>query len=129
MQPSNGSPLPHVPQMKRILPGLAELCESPHPLLETIDVGGLNLMCALGLPGAEALDIAGCCEWLDEAAQAVNYETRRHWYRFEQSPEDFRRSPGYFCCFYLLQVLQEELGVQYNPARVRDPTFQDPKCF
>jgi hypothetical protein len=29
----------------------------------------------------------------------------------------------------MLQVLQEEFGVKYNPARIRDSSFQDPKCF
>jgi hypothetical protein len=41
----------------------------------------------------------------------------------------FHHSPGYFCCYYLLQVLQEDCGVKYNLARVLDPDFQNPNCW
>jgi hypothetical protein len=108
---------------------LADVCESPQTLLETLDIGALNLMCALGLPGAENIDPPRCQAWMDDAASWADFQTRRHWYRFANSPGTYRDSPGYFCCYHLLQVLQEEFRVRYNPARVRDPTFQDPRCI
>jgi tetratricopeptide (TPR) repeat protein len=67
--------------------------------------------------------------WLDEAGERVHFDTRRHWYRFTESPSVYNNSAAYFCCYFLLQTLQEELGVRYNPARVHDAKFQDPKCF
>ncbi len=84
---------------------------------ETRDIGTVNLMCALGLPGAENIDAAKYHRWLDDAARAVEFDTKRHWYRFMGWPGAYRNSLGYFCCSFLLQVLQEDFNVRYNPAR------------
>jgi len=110
-------------------PALSEVCANPDAFIERLDVGALNLICASGLPGAENLDLAKCLDWLDEAARQVEFQTRRHWYRFIDSPDSYHNSPGYFCCYFLLQVLQEEFQVRYNPARIKDPKFQDIRCI
>jgi hypothetical protein len=101
----------------------------PAEAIDGYDLAALNLRCAQGLPGAEDLDEGRLLNWLDQAARQVHFETRRHWYRFTDSPGTYNYSAGYFCCYFLLQMLQEELGVRYNPARIRDSTFQDPKCL
>lgn len=106
------------------LPPLVQLCQSPDDFLDKLDVATLNLMCATGLPGSENIDVPKMLDWLDEAARKVEFETRRHWYRFTASPGTYNNSPGYFCCYFLLQVLQEDCGVKYNPERATDPTWQ-----
>ena len=103
------------------LPTLAQFFNSPASHLATLDVDALNIMCAAGLPRAEKVEPARLLNWLDDAAHQVGLETRRHWYRFDRSPGMYKNSPGYFCCYFLLQVLQEDFRVRYNPARVRDP--------
>jgi tetratricopeptide (TPR) repeat protein len=108
---------------------LAEFIQCPLEAVEGYDVAALNLRCAQGLPGAEGLDEGRMLGWLDQAAQRVQFETRRHWYRFNGAPSTYNNSTAYFCCYFLLQVLQEDVGIRYNPARVRDRKFQDPKCF
>ena len=108
---------------------LAEFIRCPLEAIDGYDVAALNLRCAQGLPGAEDLDEGRMLGWLDQAAERVKFETRRHWYRFNQAPSTYNTSAAYFCCYFLLQTLQEDLGVRYNPARIRDPKFQDPKCF
>ena len=108
---------------------LAEFIRCPLEAIEGYDVAALNLRCAQGLPGAEELDEGRMLGWLDQAAQTVQFETRRHWYRFNEAPSTYNNSAAYFCCYFLLQTLQEDLGVRYNPARIRDSKFQDPKCF
>jgi hypothetical protein len=108
---------------------LAEFMRCPAAAIEAYDVAALNLRCAQGLPGAEELDEGRMLNWLDQAARIVEFETRRHWYRFTESPDSYNTSAAYFCCYFLLQTLQEDLGVRYNPARIRDRRFQDPKCF
>jgi hypothetical protein len=108
---------------------LAEFIRVPAEAIDGYDVATLNLRCAQGLPGAEDLDEGRLLDWLDQAARLVDFETRRHWYRFTDSPGTYNNSAAYFCCYFLLQTLQEELGVRYNPARIRDTRFQDPKCF
>ncbi len=117
------------PKAAFTLPSLAQVCQSPQDFLGTLDVAALNLMCAGGLPHADNLDIPKLLEWLEKAAEQVEYETRRHWYRFSESPQQYLNSPGYFCCYYLLQVLQEDFKVRYNPARIVDEDFQNPKCL
>jgi hypothetical protein len=109
------------------LPSLAALCSLGEDDLSRIDVAVFNLLSATGLPGAENLDIARLLDWLDDAAERVSLETRRHWYRFLHSPATYKDSPAYYCCYFLLQVLQEDFGVKYNPARAVDPSFQDPR--
>lgn len=118
-----------VNRTRPVLPMLGEICASPEDSLDALDIAALNLMCAAGLPGAEQLEFGKLFDWLDGAARKVDFETRRHWYRFIASPEIYHNSPGYFCCYFLLQVLQEEFGVKYNPARAMDSNFQDPKCL
>jgi tetratricopeptide (TPR) repeat protein len=114
---------------KKAMPTLAQVCRSPSDYLGKLDIAALNLMCAAGLPHAENLDVARLLHWIDKAAEKVEFDTHRHCYRFGSSPETYRNSPGYYCCYFLLQTLQEDFGVRYNPARINDPTFQDPKCL
>ena len=108
---------------------LAEFIQCPPESIDGYDVAALNLRCAQGLPGAEDLDEVRMLVWIDQAAQRAQLETRRHWYRFDEAPSTYKNSPAYFCCYFLLQVLQEDLGVGYNPARIRDGRFQDPGCL
>ncbi len=111
------------------LPTLAELCERPDDLLGTLDVGIVNLLCASGLPEAENLDLERYLTWLDEAARQVDLSIRRHTHRLHNFPTIYNNSPGYFCCYHLVQTLQEDLGVRYNPARITDSEFQNPLCL
>ena len=108
---------------------LAELCEAPAEFLEAADVGAVNLICAIGLPGAEAIDLDRYLTWLADAARRVDLSIRRHTHRFNNTPSLYQNSPGYFRCYHLLQTLQEDLGVRYNPARVTDADFQMPQCI
>jgi hypothetical protein len=93
------------------------------------DVGAANLAAAIGLRGAEGLDIPNALDWLDSSAKQVHLETLRHAYQFRDHPEDFENSPAYFCMLVMVTVLRQQFGVRYNPARIRDPSFQDPNCF
>jgi hypothetical protein len=120
---------PARPRAERRHSTLQDVCNSPDLFLRRLDIAELNLLCASGLPGAEEINLDQTQTWLAKAARRVDYETRRHMYRFLATPASYNDSPGYFCCYFLLQVLQEDFGVKYNPARVRDPTFQDPKCL
>jgi len=101
-----------------------------HPLtdeeLTEILVAELNLACAVGLPGAENLDIDGLLAKLAHWADEVFHQTRSNWHRFLANPAEYENSPAYFRMLVLITVLQRDLGVRYNPARVNDLNFQDP---
>ena len=84
--------------------------------LASCDIAELNLTLALGLPGAESLDVPACLETLDAWAELVRLETAHCWPRFLNSPTEFDHSPRQFRMLVLVTVLQRDLGVRYNPA-------------
>ncbi len=59
--------------------------------------------------------------------QALFAEPRLH-LRLETA-ETYHNSRTYFRCSFLLQVLQEDFGVKYNPKRATDSDFQNAACM
>ena len=80
-----------------------------------------------GFPCAEGLDESRLLGWLDQAAQRVQVETRRHWYRLMQPRAHITAS--LFLLLFPAASSEEDLGVRYNPGGFVDTKFQDPKCF
>ncbi len=116
-----------------LIPSWSHLCDrQDEKALASEDVVLLNLAAAQGLPGTEAIDVLQYLDKLDDWADRVRIETLRHMYRFDpqcqQPPSEYSygNSLGRFCCYLLLQVLQEDCGVVYNPDRKFDPDFHDP---
>lgn len=95
--------------------------------LEKQDLALLNLRCAEGLPGSEDLDVAKCLKTLDRWASKVHFETERHFYKYQQSPEKYEDSEGYYRMMMLITVVQQGFGVQYNPERIREVDFTKSK--
>lgn len=93
------------------------------------DLAEWNLRLAKDLPGGEKLDVPQLLEKIDEWADLVRRETEQHYYSFIHAPAHYENSQGYFCVLVLITVLERDLGVGYNPARVRDEKFQDPYCI
>jgi hypothetical protein len=91
--------------------------------LASLDIALVNLLCAEGLPGAEKLNVDQCLAELDRWAERVKFETDRHLYKFRQNPGDYENSEGYYRMLMLVTVLQQDLGVHYDPARIRDIDF------
>jgi hypothetical protein len=85
------------------------------------DIAVVNLTCAAGLPGAEHVDIGRCLAVLDGWAAHVGRETDRCAGQFQRDPAAFGNSWGYFRTLMLVTVLHQDLGVYYNPERMRDP--------
>jgi hypothetical protein len=92
------------------------------------DVAMINLRCAEGLPGAEALDLQGCLAQLDQWAAHVRSETERHRYRFKTNPREFEHSEGYFRMLMMAVVVAEDFGVRYNPARIGPVSRANNSC-
>jgi hypothetical protein len=119
------------PSESRVSHSCWDLCELPEVDLAKWDIAALNLAAAQGLPGLDKVDVAACLDRLDDWADRVKLETLRHVYRFDpqtrkpQTEFTYGNSLGRFCCYILLQVLQEDCGVVYNPARKFDPNFGD----
>jgi len=99
--------------------------------LADIDIAEMNLLCAAGLPGAEQFHVDPFGELttrkllakLDDWADRVKSETDRNLHRFRENPGEYKNSEAYFRAMMLVTVLQQDLGVRYNPARIRDVDF------
>ena len=102
------------------------LAMSPDELAK-IDVALMNLLCAKGLPGAEDLDIPAVLKQIDEWANRCLPEIERHLYR-AQDPryaDLFQGSENRVRIYLMVQVLQEDIGIRYNPDRIYTPDFGD----
>ncbi len=118
-----GTPKPIAPTVQKAFT-LEKLLAMTSEQLAEVDIAEMNLLCATGLPGAETLDIAKCMARLDEWATQVRSETERYFYKFRQDPADYENSEGYFRMLSLITVLQRDLGVRYNPDRIREIDFR-----
>ena len=106
---------------------LDELLALPPGKLADVDIAESNLLCAIGLPGAEGLDIDRCLATLDQWAARVAFETHRHFYRLTDPryAQEYHHSEAYMRTSMLLQVLEQDLGVKYNMAAKDDFSFKD----
>ena len=104
------------PKVTRKARGLDELLAMTPEQLAGVDIAEVNLLCATGLPGAEGLDIDHCLATLDKWAARVRAETDRHLYRLHDPrwAKEYRHSESYLRAVFVLQVLQEDLGVKYD---------------
>ncbi|HUU23520.1 MAG TPA: hypothetical protein VM389_13390, partial [Phycisphaerae bacterium] len=87
----------------------------------------MNLLCAVGLPGAEKLDVGHALATLDRWAARVASETDRHLYRVHDPEwaDSYRHSEAYLRATFLVQVLYEDLGVRYNLSARDSFDFDD----
>lgn len=88
--------------------------------LHRLDVGAVNLACAVGLPGADRIDEHRCVGWLDMAADYTGRYTERAFYRFLELPSAYGHSAGYFRVLCLITALQRDLRLRYNAAKIPD---------
>ncbi|MBT3201017.1 MAG: hypothetical protein HN350_14030, partial [Phycisphaerales bacterium] len=104
----------------------ALLAMTPEQLAE-VDIAEMNLLCATGLPGAGNIDIDHCLATLDKWAEQVKSETDRHLYRASDPKwaKYYRNSEAYLRATFLLQVLQEDLGVKYDMSAATNFDFND----
>jgi hypothetical protein len=120
MTQSRGSERASIPTLGEIL------CADPHAFVEKYDdIAAINLACAAGLPGSEALNIARCLRSLDAMAVVVRQKTSHAWHIFDRNPSEFENSKNVFRAIFMLYVLNRQFGVHYNPARIdrSDETF------
>lgn len=106
---------------------LNELLDLPVEQLDQVDIARMNLLCATGLPGAEKLNIEQALATLDRWAERVRFETDRHLYRVNDPryAEHYRHSEAYLRAEFLLQTLQQDLGVKYDMTAADNFAFND----
>jgi hypothetical protein len=102
----------------------------PEAELARLDVAAVNLACATGLPGAERIDVEGCLCTLGYWAGCVGQYTARYLPRFYANPARYENSEAYYRTMALIVVLQRDLGVRYNPAKIpEDVPFDTDDTF
>ncbi|HEX8341453.1 MAG TPA: hypothetical protein VF624_11140 [Tepidisphaeraceae bacterium] len=106
---------------------LLDLLETDPAEIGRKDLGLLNLLCAPGLPGSEALDVPRCLARLDHLAGFCKASVERNLYRFPDDP-DF--APGrphggplgeakWRMCL-LVTNLTRDFGATYDPHVLAD---------
>ena len=95
--------------------------------LADVDIAEMSLLCAVGLPGATGLDMDHCLSTLDRWALRVKFETERHLYRAHDPrwADHYRHNEAYLRAEFLLQVLQQDLGVKYDVTASGNFDFSD----
>lgn len=106
---------------------LDELLSLTPDELARVDLALMNLLCAEGLPGSEWLSIPLILQTLDQWAERVRLETLAYEPRFHRNHAENFNSEADFRMLTLVTVLERDLGVRYNPKRVRDPDFGSSK--
>lgn len=98
--------------------------------LATRDIAEVNLACTAGLPDAGEIDVDRCRERLDYYSRRVQSYTESQMKQFHRKRWDYNNSEGYFRILCMITVLQRDLGVRYNPAKIDDDVPLDTAdCF
>lgn len=83
-----------------------------------IDIAAMNLQCAMGLPGSERIDVAGCLRTIEGWVPVVRRWTEAAYREFFlPHPGQFRNSEAFFRCVALVTALQRHCGVRYDPSK------------
>jgi hypothetical protein len=97
-----------------------KLVRSSEAELRHYPIEAVHLACAVGLPGSERIDHERCDRRIAEMARSVETYTNARLPIFQRQPERFLNSEAYFRALCLITVLQRDMGVVYNPAKI-DP--------
>ncbi len=96
-----GPPAAHAPMPAAQARSLDALLKMTPEELAKVDIAEMNLLCAVGLPDAEGIDIDKCMATLDRWAERVKGETERHLYRltdprYKDHAEHYKHSEARF---------------------------------
>jgi hypothetical protein len=72
----------------------------------------------MGLPGSEKVDLPGCHKKVDFCARQCGKGTEKMLPQFRRSPQEFKHSEAYFRVLCMITILQRDLGIRYNPAKI-----------
>lgn len=106
------------------------LVRLPEEELGRYDIAAVNLACAAGLPGADQIDPDYCLYKLDEWAVCAKDYTARLMPQFRRKPKEYENSEAYFRTLAMITILQRDMGVRYNPAKIpADAPFDTADSF
>jgi hypothetical protein len=88
--------------------------------LASHDLAEINLACAVDLPGTHKVDVGLCRNRLDYWSGTVRRHTERCLPQYWRKRYAYRNSEAYFRTLNLITVLQRDLGIRYDPAKIPD---------
>lgn len=106
-------------------PALNALLALPPEEVGRFDIAALNLTCAVGLPGAEGLDVRRQLATLDTWTAEVERVTSRGARHFRNNLTEFENSEAYWRMLTLTSVLQVRYRVRYHPDRIDEMDWRD----
>ncbi len=95
-----------------------QLVMLPAEQLARQDIAAMSLACAVGVPGAESMDVPACMHRLDFFARRVQQEVNAEWRQFRRNRAEYHNSEAYFVTLILITVLQRDCGIHYNPLKI-----------
>lgn len=102
-----------------------DLIVMPVEQLKEVDIARLNLLCAVGLPGAENLNVEGCLIILDEWAEMVRMNESRYSLQFFQEPQRYDHSLAKFKVVNLGLTLKNDLNCGYEKSLVESGAMEE----
>ena len=103
----------------------AELIALSEGDLANVDIALMNLLSAVGLPGAENLDVKQCLTVLDQWAEVVRHNERKYLPQFHRNPARYDNSLAKFKAVNLGLTLKQDLGCDYNKELVTSGVMAD----
>ena len=94
-------------------------CSLPDAELAANDVATVNLIVAAGLPGTESINFSAVLRRLHAWTKFVADNT--DYWRSKFVPHEDCRTDAEFRMLAMITLLQRDLGVKYNPARMTGP--------
>lgn len=95
---------------------IATLAKLPDEELGKLDIAELNLLCALGLPGAEGFDKQAALQTIDDWTALIGASIEKWRLRFDRTPGEFNHCFAQFQILAMVTVLNRDIGVGYNLA-------------
>lgn len=107
------------PPPRRLMTDWRRYAALPEEELAKTNLCFLNLVCSLGLPGSEGIDLHEAIKTLEIWAQIVErWTTTARIEYFLKDPAQFQNSEAFFRCVSLIIALQRHCNVRYDERKI-----------
>lgn len=108
---------------------IEQLLALPEDELSQVDIALMNLICAQGLNGSEALDINKCLVILDDWTARIKADTQARLPAYHANPAKYDNSVNLFKLVNMILILKNNMGVDYNLDIMQSADFLDSRDF
>lgn len=104
---------------------LTELLGLSEDKLARVDIARMNLLCAIGLPNTENINLSGYLLVMDKWAGLVKKAEEKYLPTFYRNPTKYENSLSKFKAITLVLTIEEDLKCGYNMELVRSGAMKD----